>query len=86
MGNGALGKSRDEIYLKLQTSTTTPLKLVDFPGLDEWIMDETLVSDYAQHNDTILLVIILTAQAPEIASSRALKIAKEYDGGGTEHG
>ena len=49
-------------------------------------MDETLVSDYAQHNDAILLVIVPAAQAPEMASSRALKIAKEYDGGGTEHG
>ena len=49
-------------------------------------MDETLVTDYAQHNDAIFPVIVPTAQAPEIASSRALKIAKKYDGGGTEHG
>ncbi|KAJ9680239.1 hypothetical protein PVL29_019524 [Vitis rotundifolia] len=86
LSKGASGKSRDEIYLKLQTSTAPPLKLVDLPGLDQWIMDETLVSDYAQHNDAILLVIVPAAQAPEIASSRAFKIAKEYDGGGTEHG
>ena len=46
-------------------------------------MDETLVSDYAQHNDAILLVIVPAAQAPKMASSRALKIAKEYDGDGT---
>ncbi|CBI38199.3 unnamed protein product, partial [Vitis vinifera] len=46
-------------------------------------MDETLVSDYAQHNDAILLVIVPAVQAPEMASSRALKIAKEYDGDGT---
>ena len=32
-------------------------------------MDETLVSDYAQHNDVIFPVIVPTAQAPEIASS-----------------
>ena len=46
-------------------------------------MDETLVSDYAQHNDAILLVIVPAAQAPEMALSWALKIAKEYDGDGT---
>ena len=40
------------------------------------------MSDYAQHNDAILLVIVPAAQAPEIASSRALKFAKEYDGDG----
>uniref|UniRef100_F6I4Z2 Dynamin-type G domain-containing protein n=1 Tax=Vitis vinifera TaxID=29760 RepID=F6I4Z2_VITVI len=83
LSKGASGKNRDEIYLKLRTSTTPPLKLVDLPGLDQRIMDETLVSDYAQHNDAILLVIVPTAQAPEMASSRALKIAKEYDGDGT---
>nr|CAN68973.1 hypothetical protein VITISV_043157 [Vitis vinifera] len=83
LSKGASGKSRDEIYLKLRTSTAPPLKLVDLPGLDQRIMDETLVSDYAQHNDAILLVIVPAAQAPEIASSRALKIAKEYDGDGT---
>ena len=83
LSKGASGKNQDEIYLKLRTSTTPSLKLVDFPGLDQRIMDETLVSDYAQHNDAILLVIVPTAQAPEMASSRALKIAKEYDGDGT---
>ena len=61
VGKGALGKSRDEIYLKLQICTTSLLKLVDLPGLDQRIMDETLVSDYAQHNDAILLVIVPTA-------------------------
>lgn len=40
------------------------------------------VSEYAEHNDAILLVIVPAAQAPEIASSRALKYAKEYDGEG----
>ncbi|KAJ9689197.1 hypothetical protein PVL29_014720 [Vitis rotundifolia] len=86
LSKGASSKSRGEIYLKLQTITAPLLKLVDFPGLDQRIMDETLVSDYAQHNDAILLVIVPTTQAPKIASSRAFKIVKEYDGGGTEHG
>lgn len=39
-----------------------------------------LQSEYAQHNDAILLVVIPAAQAPEIASAKALRIAKEYDG------
>lgn len=83
LSKGASGKSRDEIYLKLRTSTAPPLKLIDLPGLDQRIMDDSLVSEYAEHNDAILLVIIPAAQAPEIASSRALRVAKEYDGDGT---
>ncbi|KAJ9689196.1 hypothetical protein PVL29_014719 [Vitis rotundifolia] len=71
---------------QLQTIRAPSLKLVDLPGLDQRIMDETLVSEYAQHNDVILLVIGPATQAPKIASSRAFKIAKEYDEGGTEHG
>uniref|UniRef100_A0A2P2MEF8 dynamin GTPase n=1 Tax=Rhizophora mucronata TaxID=61149 RepID=A0A2P2MEF8_RHIMU len=83
LSKGFSGKSRDEIYLKLRTSTAPPLKLIDLPGLDQRIMDESLVSDYAQHNDAILLVIVPAAQAPEISSSRALRLAKEYDAEGT---
>ncbi|KAG6736108.1 hypothetical protein POTOM_061189 [Populus tomentosa] len=79
---GAAGKSRDEIYLKLRTSTAPTLKLIDLAGLDQRVVDESMVSDYAEHNDAILLVIVPAAQAPEIASSRALRIAKEYDGEG----
>lgn len=37
------------------------------------------VSDYAARNDAILLVIIPAGQAPDILSSRALRLAKEYD-------
>lgn len=40
------------------------------------------VSEFAEHNDSIILVIVPAAQAPEIASSRALRIAKEYDSEG----
>ncbi|XP_014493850.1 dynamin-2B isoform X1 [Vigna radiata var. radiata] len=83
LSKGSSGKSRDQIYLKLRTSTAPPLKLVDLPGLDQRIMDESMVSEYAEHNDAILLVIVPAAQAPEIASSRALRYAKEYDGEGT---
>ncbi|BAT89146.1 hypothetical protein LR48_Vigan08g014400 [Vigna angularis] len=83
LSKGSSGKSRDQIYLKLRTSTAPPLKLIDLPGLDQRIMDESMVSEYAEHNDAILLVIVPAAQAPEIASSRALRYAKEYDGEGT---
>ncbi|KAG2324715.1 hypothetical protein Bca52824_007443 [Brassica carinata] len=71
---GASGKSRDPIYLNLPTSTSPPLKLVDLPGLDQRI-----ISEYAQHNDAILLITVPASQASEISSSRALKIAKEHD-------
>ncbi|KAJ0561293.1 putative dynamin GTPase [Helianthus annuus] len=75
-------KSRDEIYLKLKTSTAPPLKLIDLPGVDKGNLDGSL-SEYAQHNDAVLLVVISAAQAPEVASAKALRIAKEYDGEST---
>ncbi|WOK95124.1 hypothetical protein Cni_G03831 [Canna indica] len=78
------GKSRaDEIYLKLRTSTAPSLKLIDLPGLDQRSMDDSMVSDYGAHNDAILLVIVPAAQTPEISSSRALRLAKEFDAEGT---
>ncbi|KAL0732588.1 hypothetical protein Bca4012_008797 [Brassica carinata] len=79
LSKGASGKNRDEIYLKLRTSTAPPLKLVDMPGLDQRIVDDSMIAQYAQHNDAILLVIVPASQASEISSTRALKIAKEYD-------
>ncbi|KAI7731363.1 hypothetical protein M8C21_025557 [Ambrosia artemisiifolia] len=72
-------KSRDEIYLKLKTSTAPPLKLIDLPGVEKGNLDDSL-GEYAQHNDAILLVIIPAAQAPEVSSAKALRVAKEYDG------
>ncbi|XP_057973090.1 dynamin-2A-like [Malania oleifera] len=83
LSKGSSGKSRDEIYLKLRTSTAPPLKLTDLPGLDQRIMDDSMVSDYAERNDAILLVVVPAVQAPEISSSRALRVAKEHDGDGT---
>ncbi|WCJ18675.1 dynamin-like protein 6 [Euphorbia peplus] len=79
LSKGSSGKSRDEIYLKIRTSTAPPLKLTDLPGLDQRIMDDSLVGEYAEHNDAILLVVIPAIQAPEISSSRALRLAKEFD-------
>ncbi|MCL7028582.1 hypothetical protein MKW94_019428, partial [Papaver nudicaule] len=74
------GKGRaDEIYLKLRTSTAPPLKLIDLPGLDQRIVDDSMIREYVERNDAILLVVVPAAQAPEISSSRALKLIKEYD-------
>lgn len=35
---------------------------------------------YAERSDAILLVVIPAAQAPEVASAKAIRIAKELDG------
>ncbi|WOG84302.1 hypothetical protein DCAR_0103485 [Daucus carota subsp. sativus] len=75
-------KNQDEIYLKLRTSTAPPLKLVDLPGVDKGNLGESL-TQYAEHSDAILLVIIPASQAPDISSAKALRIAKEFDGDGT---
>ncbi|CAN1243513.1 DRP2B [Linum perenne] len=79
LSKSSSGRSREEIHLKLQTSTAPPLKLMDLPGLDQRIMDDSLIGEHVQHNDAILLVVIPAIQAPEISSSRALRVAKEYD-------
>ncbi|KAJ4867510.1 Dynamin-2B [Raphanus sativus] len=86
LGKGATGRGRDEIYLKLRTSTAPPLKLIDLPGLDQRIVDDSMIGEHAQHNDAILLVIVPASQASEISSSRALKTAKEYDSDSTRTG
>ncbi|OWM79305.1 hypothetical protein CDL15_Pgr003478 [Punica granatum] len=79
LSKGSSGRSRDEIYLKLRTSTAPPLKLIDLPGLDQRFVDDSLISEYVERNDAILVVVIPASQVPEVSSSRALKIAKEYD-------
>ncbi|XP_066331416.1 dynamin-2A-like isoform X2 [Miscanthus floridulus] len=80
----ASGKGRsDEITVKLCTSTAPPLKLIDIPGVDQRSKDESMISNYAARNDAILLVIIPALQAPDVASSRALRIARELDSEGT---
>lgn len=43
------------------------------------MLSSSQIGEYVEHNDAILLVIIPAAQAQEISSSRALKLAKEYD-------
>ncbi|CAM8999406.1 unnamed protein product [Rhodiola kirilowii] len=83
LSKGTSGRGRDEIYLKLRMSSAPPLKLVDLPGLEQRGMDDSVISDYAEHNDAILLVVVPAAQAPEISSSRALRAAKQFDADGT---
>ncbi|CAL4998818.1 unnamed protein product [Urochloa decumbens] len=78
------GKGRsDEINVKLCTSTAPALKLVDLPGIDHRSMDESMIGNYAARNDAILLVTVPALQAPDVASSRALRIARELDLEGT---
>ncbi|CAL5019492.1 unnamed protein product [Urochloa decumbens] len=78
------GRGRsDEIYLKLRTSTAPPLKLIDLPGIDQRVMDDSTISEYAGHNDAILIVVIPAMQAADVASSRALRLAKDIDPDGT---
>ncbi|KAL2339332.1 hypothetical protein Fmac_013778 [Flemingia macrophylla] len=73
LSKGSSGRTRDEIYLKLRTSTAPPLKLIDLPGLDQRIVDDKMISEYVEHNDAILLVVVPAAQAPEISSSEPLE-------------
>uniref|UniRef100_A0A0D9X7Z7 dynamin GTPase n=1 Tax=Leersia perrieri TaxID=77586 RepID=A0A0D9X7Z7_9ORYZ len=81
--NGS-GKGRsDEINVKLSTSTAPALKLFDLPGIDQRSMDESMIGNYAARSDAILLVIIPALQAPDVASSRALRIARELDSEGS---
>ncbi|KQK02008.1 dynamin-2A [Brachypodium distachyon] len=78
------GRSRtDEIYLKLRTSTAPPLKLIDLPGIDQRVIDDSTINEFAGHNDAILIVVIPAMQAAEVASSRALRLAKDIDPDGT---
>ena len=37
------------------------------------------ISEYAGHNDAILIVVIPAMQAADVASSRALRLAKDID-------
>uniref|UniRef100_J3MCW7 dynamin GTPase n=1 Tax=Oryza brachyantha TaxID=4533 RepID=J3MCW7_ORYBR len=80
------GSSRgrvEGINLKLRTSTAPPLKLIDLPGIDQRAVDDSMINEYAGHNDAILLVVIPAMQAADVASSRALRLAKDIDADGT---
>uniref|UniRef100_A0A0D9WNU9 dynamin GTPase n=1 Tax=Leersia perrieri TaxID=77586 RepID=A0A0D9WNU9_9ORYZ len=63
------GRGRVEgINLKLRTSTGCRI---------------LTINEYAGHNDAILLVVIPAMQAADVASSRALRLAKDIDADGT---
>ncbi|TVU11839.1 hypothetical protein EJB05_45447 [Eragrostis curvula] len=82
--SGGSGRGRgDEIYLKLRTSTAPSLKLIDLPGIDQRVIDDSVINQYAGHNDAILLVVIPAMQAADVATSRALRLAKDIDSDGT---
>ncbi|GFP92912.1 methionine aminopeptidase 2b [Phtheirospermum japonicum] len=55
-----------------------PLKLIDLLGVEKGNLDDSL-SQYAECNDAILLVVIPATQAPEVASAKAIRIANELD-------
>ncbi|KAK9205284.1 hypothetical protein WN943_015551 [Citrus x changshan-huyou] len=63
--------------LRLSVDLRNCLKL-DPNELSEIIKDGWMKQSYVEHNDVILLVIIPSAQAPEIASSQVVRIAKEF--------
>ncbi|KAL7587921.1 hypothetical protein Lser_V15G40951 [Lactuca serriola] len=77
-----LRRAAGATYTILENAETPTLKLIDLPGVDKGNLDDSL-SEYAQHNDAVLLVIILAAQVPKIASAKSLRIAKEYAGEST---
>ncbi|KAG8094240.1 hypothetical protein GUJ93_ZPchr0012g21536 [Zizania palustris] len=78
------GRGRVEgINIKLRTSTAPPLKLIDLPGIDQLALDDSVINEYCGHNDAILLVVIPAMQAADVASSRALRLAKDIDSDGT---
>jgi dynamin GTPase len=66
-------------YLLFSAFPAPPLKLIDLPGIDQRVMDDSTISEYAGHNDAILIVVIPAMQAADVASSRALRLAKDID-------
>ncbi|KAG0632286.1 hypothetical protein M758_1G317400 [Ceratodon purpureus] len=61
-----------------------PLKLFDLPGLDtRATSDDSLVQEFAEHSDAILLVVVPAASVREVGTSKALKLAQELDSDAT---
>lgn len=46
----------------------------------DFTLNCSLQSQYVEHSDAVLLVVIPASQAPEVSSYKALRIAKENDG------
>ncbi|CAM6022611.1 unnamed protein product [Sphagnum balticum] len=78
------GGRTDVIRLTLRSGTAPPLKLIDLPGLDAHSSSEdSAVHDFAENNDSILLVVIPAASCRDVTASRALKLAQDLDRDGT---
>ncbi|CAM6021470.1 unnamed protein product [Sphagnum balticum] len=81
--SGGGGGGNDGIQLVLQSGAAPPLKLIDLPGLDSPASDESLVHNFAENTDAVLLVVVAAASSREVATSRALKLARAFDSDGT---
>lgn len=72
------------IQLTLQSGAAPPLKLFDLPGLDtRATSDDSLVQEFAENSDSILLVVLPAASVREVGTSKALKLAQELDSDAT---
>ncbi|KAG6388897.1 hypothetical protein SASPL_150333 [Salvia splendens] len=69
----ASGKSRDEIYLKLRTSTAPPLKLIDLPGADKGNVDDSLalLLNQGPRSTSDIPWVALIGQSVAIASAQS---------------
>ncbi|KAL3687882.1 hypothetical protein R1sor_014191 [Riccia sorocarpa] len=74
----------DEIKLRLVSSAAPPLKLIDLPGMEARApIEDSIVRDYAEHNDAVLLLVIPATQAANILGARALKLVQDLDSEGS---
>jgi dynamin GTPase len=68
------------IRLALRSGTAPPLRLIDLPGLDSHSSAENSpVHDFAENNDSILLVVIPAPSCRDVSASQALKLAQNLD-------
>jgi dynamin GTPase len=68
----------------LHSCAAPPLRLIDLPGLDlHSSAENSPVHDFAENNDSILLVVIPAASCRDVSASRALKLAQDLDPDGT---
>ncbi|EFJ05623.1 hypothetical protein SELMODRAFT_449094 [Selaginella moellendorffii] len=78
-GRMSTGAVKENIHLKLKCSSAPPLKLVDLPGLESRSVSDSLVREYIDSNDALLLVVIPATSVRDITGSQALKIAQDID-------
>ncbi|CAM6079306.1 unnamed protein product [Sphagnum tenellum] len=81
---GSNGGRTDVIRLALRSGTAPPLRLIDLPGLDSHSSAENSpVHNFAENNDSILLVVIPAPSCRDVSASQALKLAQNLDPDGT---